>query len=138
MPAPDASVANHPTAVLRTAPAGKHQWTVRRMMVATAIVAVALFIFRPIYFYLDAIYNGPYTKAYDRDLKSLATAAHLVGKTEAEALRILGEPVDIWEYDQPEGRTTTLAYSPSQFADLGTFQVHCRGGIVVSVASQDY
>ncbi len=112
------------------------RFTVRRMMVFVAIVAAILFILRPAYFYIDATFNGPYTKAYNRDHESLAAAARLVGKTEADAIRVLGEPVGIYEYDQPEGRTTTLAYSPSWFDGSGTFQVHCRGGIVKSAASQ--
>jgi hypothetical protein len=136
MTAHDASGANKSTADLMTVPTGKHRWTIRRMMAATAVLAAIMFFLRPVYFYLDASFNGPYTKAYDQHRESLAAAAQLVGKTEADAIRVLGEPVEIWEYDRPEGRTTTLAYSPSQFGGLGTFQVHCRGGIVRSVASQ--
>ena len=132
----DASVAETPKADLGRMLAPRHRWTVRSMMVAIAVVAVTLFILRPVYFYLDATCNGPSTRAYDRECKRIANATGLVGKSKAETIRILGEPAEIWEYDRPEGPTTTLAYCLSQFAGVGTFQVHCRSGIVRGFVSQ--
>ncbi len=131
----DATVTGTPLADLGRLAAPRQRWTVRRMMVAIAIVALVLVVLRPAYFYLDANLNGPSTRAYDRECKRIADAAGLLGKTEADAIRILGEPAEIWEYDKPEGRTTVLAYCLSRFAGVGTFQVSCRGGVVRGYAS---
>ena len=113
---------------------GRRRWTVRRMMMATAVIAGGMALLRPVYLFADAYFHGPVTRAYDMGLQRVADGARLVGKTEAEAIAILGKPTEIWKYDLGQGPTVTLAYSPSELAGSATFQVHCRGGVVKKVS----
>ena len=111
----------------------RQRGTLGRQMVGVGVTAVALFVLRPVYNFADSWYHGPMTRSYDLECQLLADAGQIVGKPEAEAIRVLGEPAEVWEYDQPEGRTKTLAYSPSLFSGSSTFQVHCRDGVVKGI-----
>ena len=114
----------------------RRRWTLGRMMVGVAVVAVALVVLRPVYNFVDSWNHGPLTRAYDREHLRMADAAGIVGKPEAEAIRVLGEPTEVWEYLGKLGPTRTLAYSPSQFSGSSTFQVHCQGGVVRKIGTR--
>ena len=85
---------------------------------------------------IDASVHGPYCTWYNNDCLRLSMRASLVGRPESDVKSVLGKSSSVWEYDQPSGRTRTYNYAPSA-ADVGMFQVHCRGGKVVLLEQFD-
>ena len=109
---------------------------IKHLMMAVAVVAVCIGVVRPALLVVDALGHGPYSRWYNFRCQRLASQASLIGKPEGEIKQVLGEPDSIWDYEQPGGRTRTYNYAPS-LAASGKFQVHCRGGLVVSLEQLD-
>src|SRR5947209_2272714 len=91
----------------------KNRLTLRKLILAVALIALLLGVVWPAYRAFDAFHHGPFTRAYNRECQRLADDAHLIGKPESEVLVVLGPPTSIWDYDQPGGRTRTFNYQPS-------------------------
>jgi hypothetical protein len=94
-----------------------------------------LAILPPAYFTLDAICQGPYTVDDNRKCQRLANQSQLVGRSEDEVIKILGEPTDVWEYNLGGQDFRTYAYSPCFWINRSVYQVQCSGGSVKGVAA---
>ncbi len=115
----------------------KPRWTIRRLMIAIAVVAFLFGVIRPIYLVFDAVGHGPYTRAFNRRCQQMADDAHLIGRPEADVIAVLGEPTSTYEYgDWDDVPLRTFNYAPSLIF-LGKFQVHCRKGVVRNLEQMD-
>ncbi len=113
------------------------RWTIRRLMIVIAVLAFFLAIVRPAYLVVDAFEHGPYTRAFNRRCQQIADDAHLLGRPESDVIAVLGEPTEVWTYDDHLGvQVRTFNYFPSSFP-AGVFQVHCQRGIVVGLEQLD-
>jgi hypothetical protein len=104
--------------------------TVRRLILAVALVALFFGIVRPAFFIVDAWGHGPYTRRYNRECYRLAEEAQLVGRPEADIIAILGPPTKFWDYEGDGGTMRTYEYFPTPPFPRGIFQVQCSSGIV--------
>ena len=93
-------------------------------------------IVRPAYLIFDALGHGPYTVSYNRECQRLADQAQLVGRPEADVVKVLGHPTEIWDHESDGKPVRTYNYFPAPIS-AGIFQVHCSGGVVKSLEQLD-
>lgn len=109
----------------------RRRLTIRRLMVWVAVIAILLAIVPPVVLFIDAGSHGPYACWYNAHMQRLSDEAGLVGRPEADIVRVLGKPS--YTYG-----SSTYNYCPCPFSPYGKFQVHCEGGTVIGVEQHDY
>jgi hypothetical protein len=73
------------------------RFKVRRMMVAMAVTAAACLLTGALWG-IDALARGPHATAFNRRCQRLAHRARLVGRPEAEVVKVLASPREVWRY----------------------------------------
>jgi hypothetical protein len=102
------------------------RWKLRTMLLVLPAVGILAIVLPA----MDSLGHGPYSTWYNRRCQQLADAAKLVGRPEADVIKVLGPP--LYTY-----LDTTYNYAPVSWLPTAKFQVHCEDGVVVAVEQFD-
>jgi hypothetical protein len=107
-----------------------------RTTICVILLLIGLVIAFPFLVWFDNRSRGPYVTWFNGECQRLADNAKLIGRPERDIQSVLGAPSYVWDYDDPTGARKTYNNAPAGIP-FSKFQVHCRGGIVVSVEQFD-
>jgi len=79
---------------------------------------------------MDAASHGPYSTWFNWRCQKLADEAGLVGRPEADVMKVLGPPSYTY-------LNRTYNYAPVGWFPTAKFQVHCENGVVIGVEQFD-
>ena len=96
------------------------------LLVTPVLGAILIFVVPA----MDALGHGPYSSWYNRRCQRIADEARLVGKPEADVVKVLGPPT--FTYLQ-----RTYNYAPIPWFPTAKFQVHCQDGVVIGTEQFD-
>ena len=114
------------------------RFTVRRMMIFVAILAVLMSILVPVLAGFDAAIHGPFATWFNNDCQRRADEARLIGRSEKDVVMVLGPPTFTYELEDLAGiKTRTYNYAPCSYFPTGKFQVHCQLGVVCALEQFD-
>ena len=108
--------------------------TTRKIIRASAFIISLLFLIS-VLIIIDIEKRGPYTTWYNNLKMQQAEKHAIIGKSEGEVIKCLGNPS--FSYMRSGHNNRTLNYAPFSFFPYGLFQVHLRNGIVHSVEMFD-
>jgi hypothetical protein len=108
----------------------RFQFSLRQLLGATAIAAVACLVVPPIYQIIDSLVCGPQVVWFNKRCERIVKSRGLIGKTPEEVREALGEPAFVYRYDEPGSFTFNYAAHPS-FPNYN-FQAHFTDGTLAS------
>jgi hypothetical protein len=97
------------------------------MLLVLPVIGAALALALPA---MDAAGHGPYSTWFNRRCQRLTDEAKLVGRPEADVVKVLGPPAYTY-------LDRTYNYVPVRWFPTARFQVHCENGVVIGVEQFD-
>ncbi len=97
------------------------------MLLIVPVIGMALAFVYPA---MDVLGHGLYSTWYNRRCQRLADEANLVGRPEADVVKVLGQPTFTY-------LDRTYNYAPVRWFPGAKFQVHCENGIVIGLEQFD-